>query len=332
MGPSLWLRLRHGGLCLIVMLLLGTAFAFSQPVSSLTQPGISFLLDVTASYQNTPFKAHDAIKWRYLSVALFLPYDRGNIYLINPFNTSGAHLGEDYLTYNLGEGFLLKAGLFRANFGRENIYHIHQLSFTSHPLMYYRFFGEEGLKVNGLQISYLMPTSFYWEVGYERSFWGKGIFKGGYSTDLYSTWSFSPSDDSELSFGLSWTRGKGYASSLEAYDAYISYKWLPWGYRLYKELSVTAEYMQDDKGDRRGAYLEIGGKFGQRDVYWAYRYDFVKLWGTKEEYHSLSYTYMPSEFQKYRLQLSYNPRTGKLFPIIQLLLLFQIGQHPAHSW
>ncbi len=302
---------------------------------SLTEYGISFLIDATWAPDEIaesclPFKLKDNLRWRYLSIAMFIPYDRGNIYLINPFTPDGMKLGEDYITYNLGSGALLKLGTFRSSFGKDNIYHLHQLNFTSHPIAYYRFFGSEGLKVNGGQLSYLMPTDIYWEVGYEYSVGNLGVFRYGAVNHFYSKWSLAPSDESELSIGLSYVAGpKRDGTKLKVSDISLSYRFLPYGRRLYRDLGINVEYMWDtDEPEIYGGYFEIFGKFGQRDVVLAYRYDQFM----DERYHTLSYTLQPSEFQKYRLQLIYDTGDKKLYPGIQVMMLFQLGQHPAHNW
>ena len=57
----------------------------------------------------------------------------------------------------------LKAGQFFANFGRQNSQHPHQWAFADAPLALTRFFGPDGLRNIGAQMSWLAPTPFYSE-------------------------------------------------------------------------------------------------------------------------------------------------------------------------
>ncbi len=77
-------------------------------------------------------------------------------------------LEEAYLwTTRLPEGWQLKFGRFRSEFGYLNRKHPHSWYFTDLPLANRYLLGEEGLIDNGVQLNWLAPTPFYLRVGAE---------------------------------------------------------------------------------------------------------------------------------------------------------------------
>ena len=73
---------------------------------------------------------------------------------------------EGYLTtLSLPAGLQLKAGRFRSAIGRLNTVHPHALPFIDMPNAYVNYFGDDGLKDEGLSLSWLLPTkAFYQEL------------------------------------------------------------------------------------------------------------------------------------------------------------------------
>jgi hypothetical protein len=95
------------------------------------------------------------------------PYFKGfsNIVLkIDPDGETGIELEEVYaLTTSLPHNLQLKAGQFFTEFGRQNPQHPHAWSFVDQPLVLNRMFGPDGLRSQGVRVSWLLPTSFYTE-------------------------------------------------------------------------------------------------------------------------------------------------------------------------
>jgi hypothetical protein len=95
------------------------------------------------------------------------PYFKGysNIVLkIDSAGESGIELEEAYgLTTSLPWNLQLKFGQFFAEFGRQNNQHPHAWSFVDAPLVLTRMFGPDGLRSQGLRLSWLLPTPFYTE-------------------------------------------------------------------------------------------------------------------------------------------------------------------------
>src|SRR4029079_3032831 len=95
------------------------------------------------------------------------PYFKGFaniVYKIEPGGDTGVELEEAYvLTTSLPYNLQIKAGQFVTDFGRQNPQHPHAWSFVDQPLILNRIFGPDGLRSQGLRLSWLLPTSFYTE-------------------------------------------------------------------------------------------------------------------------------------------------------------------------
>lgn len=77
---------------------------------------------------------------------------------------TGLELEEAFvLTTSLPKNLQLKAGQFFADFGRQNAQHPHAWAFIDQPLVLGRMFGPDGLRSQGLRVSWLAPTPFYTE-------------------------------------------------------------------------------------------------------------------------------------------------------------------------
>lgn len=73
-------------------------------------------------------------------------------------------LEEAYLlTNSLPANLQLKGGQFFVEFGRQNSQHPHSWSFVDQPLILNRMFGPDGLRSQGVRLSWLVPTPFYAE-------------------------------------------------------------------------------------------------------------------------------------------------------------------------
>ena len=95
------------------------------------------------------------------------PYFKGFsniVFKIDPNGETGVELEEAYaLTTSLPANLQLKFGQFFTEFGRQNPQHPHSWAFVDQPLVLNRMFGPEGLRSQGIRLSWLLPTSFYSE-------------------------------------------------------------------------------------------------------------------------------------------------------------------------
>ncbi len=95
------------------------------------------------------------------------PYFKGFaafIFKLDEGGETGVELEEAFLlTTSLPANLQLKLGQFFAEFGRQNPQHPHSWAFVDQPLVLNRMFGPEGLRSQGMRLSWLAPTSFYTE-------------------------------------------------------------------------------------------------------------------------------------------------------------------------
>lgn len=123
------------------------------------------------------------------------PYFKGYsniVFKIQPNGETGVELEEAYLlTTSLPANLQIKAGQFFAEFGRQNPQHPHSWAFVDAPLVLSRIFGPDGLRSQGLRLSYLLPTPNYTEVQV-------GVFNSNGGT----TSSFRSPESSEIHGGV----------------------------------------------------------------------------------------------------------------------------------
>ena len=95
--------------------------------------------------------------------AIVDPYARADFFLA--IGEEGIEVEEGYVSFpTLPGGFLVKAGKFRANFGRLNAFHNHTLPWIDRPLVMYNLLGgspldpDTGIKDAGVSVARLIPA------------------------------------------------------------------------------------------------------------------------------------------------------------------------------
>ena len=123
------------------------------------------------------------------------PYFKGFsniVYKLDTQGETGVELEEAYfLTTSLPGNLQVKGGQFFAEFGRQNPQHPHAWAFADQPLVLNRMFGPDGLRSQGLRVSWLAPTSWYTEATL-------GVFNSAGGT----TSSFRSDESSEIHGGV----------------------------------------------------------------------------------------------------------------------------------
>ena len=158
---------------------------------------------------------------------------------------------------------------------------------------------------------------------------------------------FSFTDATTMGLGLSAARrdevtGGGFAD-LGAVDLYL--RWRPQASRAYLALQAelfARRFVHVDRPSAASGYVQL---FRRHDAYWGYgvRYDQAPSgedygappgsFAGHEQRFSAVASWFPSEFQRLRLQLTYDRRPGGLEGVEALLALeFGIGAHGAHPF
>ncbi len=144
------------------MLMIEAMAAYGQTT---TNPDISFIGDMRVnSYRNAPSDSTvDKSPFNFneleLAAGSYLnPYSRADLTL-SVAGSGGIDIEEANATVlrGLPLNLQVKAGKYLVDFGKLNTQHAHQWSWIERPLMFQRFFGEEGLKVIGADVTTLVP-------------------------------------------------------------------------------------------------------------------------------------------------------------------------------
>jgi hypothetical protein len=158
----------------------------------------------------------------------------------------------------LPTGATLKAGRFLATIGYMNEHHTHTDDFTDRPLPY-RVFLDGGYNDDGVQVSYVLPTDFYAEVG-GGMFRGDDYPFGGSDGEGIDAWSAFARVGGDIGEKQSWRLGGSVLSGksttgresnhekvsfLGETDLYIAdarYTWAPTGNSTSQEFALQGEF------------------------------------------------------------------------------------------
>lgn len=337
-------------------------------------PDISLILDVAAAgFSGAPDQrgGHDPSKNGFnlqqleLSIGSVVdPYWRFDGNLV--FSQYGVEIEEAYASsLALPANLQVRAGQFLTRFGRLNPTHPHSWEFVDQPLVLGKFFGGEGNRGLGAEVSWLSPLPWYLEVvgsateaqgaSTARSFFGAEDFGVTGPQDLQLTgavkqfFPFGP--DWSLAWGLSGAFGPnptGRTNRTEIFgtDLYLKYRPLRDG--DWTIVSLTTEAMARRRQvpggilTDEGLYATLFWRFAQR---WgvAARYEAISGasgdpldadWTGLRQRTSANLTFWPTEFSRIRLQGSADTAAWKPQPVYGVFLAFEtvIGAHGPHQF
>ncbi|MFI5217877.1 MAG: hypothetical protein ACHQNT_00195 [Bacteroidia bacterium] len=258
---------------------------------------------------------------------------------------------EGYLTtLSLPAHLQLKAGRFKNMLGRINPVHGHALPFISMPDAYVNYFGDEGLKDDGLSLSWLIPNNkFYQELTFELTDGPheNPSFVHSSKTDLLKLahlknfWDLNQNTTLELGItGISGENDSAFTTNILAGD--LTYKWKPLQMNTYKSFTWQSEFYYSNAKTNElntinsfGFYSLIIYQVAKRWFVTA-RYDYSNLPfdnDYKQQSESVTAGWYATEFQKIEIE-------GKTTSInsaernYQVLLrwIFVIGSHGAHQY
>lgn len=287
------------------------------------------------------------------------PYFEFNSYIV--FSLFGVEVEEAYATsLSLPANLQLRAGQFLTNFGRTNPTHLHVWDFTVQPLVLGKFFGGEGLRGLGVELSQLLPLPWFaeWSLAVQniggastgRSWLGspgdvRNPLDLGVTPRLEQYWELTPS--LSTMFGLSATFGPndtGRGNRSEVYGADLLLHYNPAGAGGHREIGLQNELMvrrrqtPGDADDTEGAVLQDFGGYSELyytpDRFWRFagRYEFVS--GVEDDYldpqwdrdrHRVgaNVSYYPSHFSRIRLEhnVDFMPYRTDLDELVHMTML-----------
>ena len=288
--------------------------------------------------------------------AIVDPYARADFFLA--IGEEGIEVEEGFVTFpSLPGGLLVKAGKFRANFGRLNAFHNHTLPWTDRPIVMYNLLGgatgdpDTGIKDAGISISRLVPAGgLFLEATGE-------IFRGDSGTLFQShrRQDFSAvghvrgygdlSESANLEIGGSYARGHNELGSdfvTQLYGADATFRWRPLRRAIYRQFAARTELIwsrREQPGRRAaafGTFASADYKFSRRWIAGG-RYD----WSERAQAPDVAdrgwsgiLTFWPSEFSQIRGQYRrtrYGDRDELANELI-VQVLFTIGAHGAHAF
>lgn len=143
-------------------------------------------------------------------------------------------------TLALPGGLQVRAGRFRQPMGRQNLVHLPEDPWADQPTVNRAFFGDDQLIDDGLQLSWLLPTPFYWELAgtITRGPSESPTFTRSEDDDflhvLHSRWFADFSDTTSAQIGASWATGPADEHGRESSEVAgidFTLKWTPSAYR-----------------------------------------------------------------------------------------------------
>src|SRR6266849_5702946 len=234
---------------------------------------------------------------------------------ISPEDSIGVE--EGYIqTLSLSYGFTIKAGRFFSAVGYQNQIHAHAWDFTDAPLANKVFLGNQ-LNEDGIQLKWVAPASFYWDVGVEagrgRQFPAAAGAAGPRNKNGVGSGNVFTHVGGDFGTGTAWQTGVSYLSTspqdrtfedpagttnsftgqsrLWVLDGIL--KWAPNFNPTYTNFKLQGEYFRrrengDLTFDATGAAQTGGFTSTQSGFYLQGVYQFVPMWRVGYRYDRLN--------------------------------------------
>lgn len=241
-------------------------------------------------------------------------------------------------------------GKFKPHFTKVNTLHPHAFSFVDFPTMLTRYFSDEGLFMEGVSASWLVPNpaDFYQELDIEigRSEANHSLDQGNANRLLYVGHLknfFELTDNATVELGLSGLSGvnsEQFSTTMAGVD--VTYKWKPVQFNTFQSFTWQSEGLlcktttsSAAAVQTYGAYSFLEYQIAERTFLGA-RYDYSALPGnksTEDRVSSLLVRFQPTEFQILALEFQHNDRSyGANVNQVVLRAIFAIGTHGAHAY
>ncbi len=258
-------------------------------------------------------------------------------------------------------GFSAKAGRFLATIGYLNEHHTHTDNFADRPLPYRAFLNKHFFD-DGIEISYLFPTDFYFETGYALfrgdSFPAAGAEGNGSGTQSgYLRIGSEIAKNLEYRIGFSFLNSKTgsearkdedqndvFAGDSDLAIADLKLSFSPVNNVKKQEVILQGEYFsRTEEGiinSVAGQKEETSGFYGEAIYKFApkYRlgYRYSRLDKKNQEYtpevNSFMFDYSNSEFSRIRVQYNADNAEAKTDNQYIFQYIMSIGAHPAHKF
>lgn len=241
-------------------------------------------------------------------------------------------------------------GKFKPHFTKVNTLHPHAFSFVDFPTMIEHFFSDEGLFMEGLSASWLIPNpyDFYQELDIEvgRSETNHALVQGNgndltYVGHLKNFFELTDNATLEVGFsGLSGINSQQLATSMGAVD--LTYKWKPVQFNTDQSFTWQTEALLSKAKLSASQTIQSYGAYSfieyqvQKRSFVGGRFDYSALPASKsmeDRSASLLFRFQPTEFQILALEFTHTNRSyGADINQVVLRSIFAIGTHGAHAY
>ncbi len=283
--------------------------------------------------------------------AIIDPYARADVFL--SFGETGVDVEEAYLTFtSLPAGWLAKVGKMRAEFGRVNTLHTHNLPWTDRPLVTENLLnGEEGISDAGISLSHIIPAPkgiFLEAIGQAYRGDSGSVFVTTRREDVSVVGRLRGYGDitesTNLEMGFSYARGHNdqgsdFLTNLYGIDATL--RWKPLRRAIYHSFLWRNEFVWSRRDELTGQQRAFG-------MYSAAEYRVNRRWtlggrfdwserptnaSQRDAGFSALLTYWPSEFSQIRGQYRFTRYDGRQDANeLRFQFLFVMGAHGAHPF
>ena len=322
-----------------------------------TNPDISAIGDFRTSYSSVGVRNvetyFNALELQISSVVD--PYARANFLFsfgkdsLNGNYSAGLEVAT-LTSLSLPYSLEVTLGKFKPHFTKVNTLHAHAFSFVEFPTMIQNYFGDEGLFMEGISASILVPNpwDFYQELDIEigRSESTPSLDNGSTNQLLYSVHLnnfFELSNNSTLGIGLSGLTGVNAVdlpTTMAGFD--FTYKWKPVQFNTYHSFTWQTEALICKTDTAVGTSIQTYGAYTffeyqiEKRTFVGIRFDYSGLPGLEksdERTTSLLLRFQPTEFQILALEFqNINRNYGPSFNQVVFRAIFGIGTHAAHMY
>jgi hypothetical protein len=282
--------------------------------------------------------------------AIVDPYARADFFVTMSPDEVGVE--EGFLTLTaLPGGLLAKVGKMKAQFGKTNTQHPHQLPWVDQPLVLHDILGsDEGLNDSGVSVSKLLLNPWFFLEATGEVYQGENATFSSYTrSDLAYVGRLRGyrdiSESTNLDVGTSFATGRNTLgpdsrSRLFGVDATLRYR--PLRRAIYHRLLARTEFMWSraesgiESDPARNAFgMYAGGEYQlSRRWFAGARYDYSERASDaslKDKAGSLLFTFWPSEFSQVRGQFRRTRYAeGQTANELLFQFMFAIGAHGAH--
>ena len=322
-----------------------------------TNPDMSAIGDFRSLY-NSDGKRNVELYFNQLEVQMASvvdPYARANFLFSFSKDTASGNFSSDIeeatlTSIDLPYSLEVTLGKFKPHFTKVNTLHPHAFSFVDFPSMLTRYFSDEGLFMEGVSASWLVPnpSDFYQELDVEigRSEANNTLDQGNANKLTYVGHLknfFELTDNATLEFGLSGLSGVNAQQSTTTMGGIdITYKWKPVQFNTFQSFTWQTEAIVCNTSTLAATNVQTYGAYSfveyqiEKRTFLGAQYDYSALPGNKnneDRVSSLLIRFQPTEFQILALEFQRDNRSYAADANqVVLRAIFVIGSHGAHAY